>query len=61
MVEDLQNEDLKDKLAQYQRQFKEGQAKLKDINKKTRKREQQYKKQQAYQVALEKKLRKGVA
>ena len=58
LVHELENEDLKDKLNQYEREFKEGQEKLKQIAKKARKRDQEYKKQQAYQVALKEKLRK---
>lgn len=57
IVSDLENEDLKEKLDQYQKEFKANKDKIKEIDRKARKREIEYKKQQAYLVNLEKKLR----
>ena len=56
--ENIDNNELKQKIADYQIETKEFKNKSREMEKKSKKREQEFKKQQAYLVALETKRRK---
>ena len=57
IVAELENEEVKERLQEYESEHKQLRDKMKDMARKTRRRDEEYKKQQAYLVSLEKKAR----